>query len=220
VIVPDEEHNAKPENKDSKNIYISGDNIDALKHLLKSYSGKIKCIYIDPPYNTGSDGFVYNDSFDFTVDELVSRLSIDEEQAARILDLTRRGSSSHSAWLMFMLPRLVLARDLLTEDGVIFISIDDNEQGNLKLLCDDVFGEENMIAQIVIQANKRGQTYKQLAKTHEYLLVYTKSDCAIINEFVKEIKGDVKSDTVGEFTERELRNRNPKYGKFNRPNLL
>jgi type III restriction enzyme/adenine-specific DNA-methyltransferase len=220
VIVPDEEHNAKPENKDSKNIYISGDNIDALKHLLKSYSGKIKCIYIDPPYNTGSDGFVYNDSFDFTVGELVSRLSIDEEQAARILDLTRRGSSSHSAWLMFMLPRLVLARDLLTEDGVIFISIDDNEQGNLKLLCDDVFGEENMIAQIVIQANKRGQTYKQLAKTHEYLLVYTKSDCAIINEFVKEIKGDVKSDTVGEFTERELRNRNPKYGKFNRPNLF
>jgi len=174
-------------------------------HLLKSYSGSIKCIYIDPPYNTGSDGFVYNDSFNFTPDELANRLSIDEEQAARVLDLARRGSASHSAWLMFMLPRLVLARDLLTDDGVIFISIDDNEQSNLKLLCDDVFGEENMIAQIIVQANKRGQTYKQLAKTHEYLLVYTKSDSAIINELVKEIKGVVKADSVGEFTEMRIK---------------
>mgnify|MGYP001054198498 FL=1 len=111
VIVPDEEHNNMPENKDSKNIYISGDNLDALKHLLKSYAGSVKCIYIDPPYNTGSDDFVYTDSFNFTVEELVSRLSISEEQASRVLDLTRRGSATHSAWLMFMLPRLLLARE-------------------------------------------------------------------------------------------------------------
>ena len=133
VLVPDEAHNALPENANTENIYISGDNLDGLKHLLKSYAGAVKCIYIDPPYNTGTDGFVYNDKFTFTVEELASRLSIDEEQATRILDLTRRGSASHSAWLMFMLPRLQLARDLLNDDGVIFISIDDNEKDNLKL---------------------------------------------------------------------------------------
>ena len=100
VIVPDEEHNSKSENTNSKNVYISGDNLDALKHLLKSYAKKIKCIYIDPPYNTGSDGFVYNDSFNYTADELVEKLSISENEAARILDLTKRGSASHSAWLI------------------------------------------------------------------------------------------------------------------------
>lgn len=88
VIVPDEAHNSLPENINSENVYISGDNLDGLKHLLKSYAGQVKCIYIDPPYNTGSDGFVYNDKFNFTVEELVEKLSIDEEQAQRILDLT------------------------------------------------------------------------------------------------------------------------------------
>lgn len=174
VVVPDEEHNSLPENKDSKNVYISGDNIDALKHLLKSYAGRIKCIYIDPPYNTGSDGFVYNDSFKFTPEELSSKLSISEEQAIRILDLTRRGSATHSAWLMFMLPRLVLARDLLTDDGVIFISIDDNEQSNLKLLCDDVFGEENMVAIIPRVTKKGGKSSDVIALNHDYLFIYGK----------------------------------------------
>jgi len=219
VIVPDEEHNAKPENADSGNIYISGDNLDGLKHLLKSYSRRVKCIYIDPPYNTGSDGFVYNDSFNFSVEELSEKLSISEEQARRVLDLTKRGSASHSAWLMFMYPRLLLARDLLSKDGAIFISIDDNEQSNLKLLCDDVFGEENFIAQIIVQSNKRGQTYKQLAKTHEYVLVYTRNVNVEINELMKEIGSFTKKDGISEFSERELRNRNPKFGKFNRPNL-
>ena len=220
VIVPDIEHNRKPENADSQNIYISGDNMDGLKHLLKSYVGMVKCIYIDPPYNTGSDGFVYNDNFNFTSEELQMKLSIDEEQAHKILDLTKRGSASHSAWLMFMMPRLQLAKDLLAEDGVIFISIDDNEQANLKLLCDSIFGEENFLSQIIVQANKRGQTYKQLAKTHEYLLVYAKSESMIINELKKELSKDIKKDGISEFTERELRNRNPKFGRFNRPNLF
>lgn len=220
VIVPDEEHNSKPENKDSQNIYISGDNLDGLKELIKSYAHSVKCIYIDPPYNTGSDGFVYNDSFNFTAAELSEKLSIGEEQAQRILDLTKRGSASHSAWLMFMYPRLLLARDLLTEDGVIFISIDDNEQGNLKLICDDVFGEENFVANIIIQANKRGQTYKQLAKTHEYLFVYTKNVNTELNELNKGAGSFDKKDNIGEFEDRELRNRNPKFGRFNRPNLF
>ncbi len=220
VIQPDVEHNAKPENVNSQNLYISGDNLDGLKHLLKSYTGAVKCIYIDPPYNTGSDGFVYNDNFNFTPQELIDKLSISEEQAQKIFDLTTKGRASHSAWLTFMYPRLLLARDLLTPDGVIFISIDDNEQANLKLICDTVFGEENMLSQIIVQSNKRGQTYKQLAKTHEYLLVYTKNENTIINELKKEISSNPKFDSIGEYSERELRNRNPKYGRFNRPNLF
>ena len=173
VIVPDEEHNSKPENKDSRNVYISGDNLDGLKHLLKSYAGQVKCIYIDPPYNTGTDGFVYNDNFGFTVESLMEKLSIDEEQATRILDLTSRGSASHSAWLMFMYPRLQLARDLLADDGAIFISIDDNEQSNLKLICDDIFGEQNFAGQIVVVNNLKGRNDRaNIATTHEYLLMY------------------------------------------------
>ncbi len=157
VIVPDEAHNALPENANSENVYISGDNLDGLKHLLKSYAGEVKCIYIDPPYNTGTDGFVYNDKFEFTVEDLAAKLSIDEERAQRILDITKKGSTSHSAWLMFMYPRLQLARDLLDDDGVIFISIDDNEQGNLKLICDDVFGEQNFAGQIAVVNNLKGR---------------------------------------------------------------
>ena len=219
VITPNTEHNNLEENKNSENIYISGDNLDGLKHLLKSYAKSVKCIYIDPPYNTGSDGFVYKDNFNFTTDQLQEKLSLDETQANRILELTKKGSASHSAWLLFMFSRLQLAKDLLTDDGVIFISIDDNEQGNLKLLCDDIFGEENFISQIIVQSNKRGQTYKQLAKTHEYLLVYVRTETAIISELTKEISTNLKTDLIGDFSERELRNRNPKYGKFNRPNL-
>lgn len=155
VIQPNEAHNSLPENANSENIYISGDNLDGLKHLLKSYSGAIKCIYIDPPYNTGSDGFVYADNFNYTKESLQEKLSVSEEEAERILDLTKRGSASHSAWLMFMYSRLLLARDLLKDDGMIFISIDDNEQANLKLLCDDVFGEENYIETYIWESNFR-----------------------------------------------------------------
>ena len=154
LIHPDEEHNAKPENKDSQNVYISGDNLDALQHLVKSYSGKVKVIYIDPPYNKGDDDFVYNDKFNFTAEELAERLDVSPERAERILSMTRRGSASHAAWLTFMLPRLSFARDLLTDDGVIFISIDDNEQANLKKLCDEVFGEECFVAQFIWEKRK------------------------------------------------------------------
>lgn len=176
VITPNEEHNAKDENKDSENIYITGDNLDALKHLLKSYIRKIKCIYIDPPYNTGTDGFVYKDSFDFKAEELAKRLSIDEEEAQRVLDLTKRGSASHSAWLTFMYPRLLLARDLLTDDGVIFISIDDNEQANLKILCDEIFGEENFVAQLIWErAYSPKNDAKYISNSHDYILMYTKN---------------------------------------------
>lgn len=177
VIVPDEEHNDKPENANSQIIYISGDNLDGLKHLLKSYAGAIKCIYVDPPYNTGTDGFVYNDRFNFTAEELSTKLSISEMQAEKILDLTQRGSASHSAWLTFMACRLQLARDLLTDDGVIFISIDDNEQANLKLLCDSIFGEENFVATFPW----RKRTAKSdvpfgVSQDFEWVLCYGKED--------------------------------------------
>lgn len=175
LIRPDIEHNSKSQNKDSQNVYISGDNLDALQHLVKSYSGEVKVIYIDPPYNTGSDGFVYKDKFSFSKEELAQRLDITPERAERILSMTRRGSASHAAWLTFMLPRLSFARDLLAKDGVIFISIDDNEQTNLKCLCDEVFGEENMIGQIIVQSNPRGrQSDTFMATVHDYLICYAK----------------------------------------------
>ncbi|MBO5168069.1 MAG: site-specific DNA-methyltransferase [Phascolarctobacterium sp.] len=174
IIVPNEEHNSKPENVNSENVYITGDNLDALKHLLKSYEGKIKCIYIDPPYNTGSDGFVYNDKFNFTKDELIKRLSIDDEQADRIMSLISGNSASHSAWLTFVFSRLILARDLLSKDGVFFISIDDNEQDGLKLLCDNIIGEENFIARIIHKNNSMKNQSKYVGVSTEYVLVYSK----------------------------------------------
>lgn len=175
LIRPDEEHNAKPENKDSHNVYISGDNLDALQHLVKSYSGKVKVIYIDPPYNTGSDGFVYNDKFNFTAEELAKRLDVSPERAERILSMTRRGSASHAAWLTFMLPRLSFARDLLTDDGVIFISIDDNEQANLKKLCDEVFGEECFVAQFIWEKRLNRENRRETSVRHDYILCYSKN---------------------------------------------
>lgn len=174
IIVPDEEHNAKPENINSENIYISGDNLDGLKHLLKSYSRMIKCIYIDPPYNTGKDDFIYNDSFNYSVEQLSEKLSITEEHAQRILDLTKRGSASHSAWLMFMYSRLLLARDLLAFNGIIFISIDGNEYSNLTLICDDVFEESNALGTIVWN-NATDNNPTNIAVEHEYILCYARS---------------------------------------------
>lgn len=177
LVRPDAEHNAKPENCNSRNVYISGDNLDALQHLVKSYSGKVKVIYIDPPYNTGTDGFVYNDKFRFTPEELSAKLGVDTDRARRILSMTRRGSASHAAWLTFMLPRLSFARDLLTPDGVIFISIDDHEQSNLKALCDEVFGETNFVGTFPW----RKRTAKSdvpfgVSQDYEWILAYAKTD--------------------------------------------
>ena len=175
VIRPDTEHNAKPENANSENIYISGDNLDALHHLVKSYAGQVKCIYIDPPYNTGTDGFVYNDKFRFTAEELTQKLSVSIEEAEKILAMTSGHRASHSAWLTFMMPRLQLARELLSKDGVIFISIDDNEQAYLKQLCDNVFGEDNFVATFCKKGTGGKQDSTHFAKVHEYVLCYANS---------------------------------------------
>lgn len=173
-IAPHVEENAKEENKDSENLYIIGDNLDALKHLLGSYAGKIKCIYIDPPYNTGSDGFIYPDNFSFDAKKLADTIGIEEEDAERIINL--KGKSSHSAWLTFMYPRLILARELLSDDGVIFISIDDNEQANLKLVCDEVFGEENFEGHIHWRrrSNQPNDKTKLIGLVGEHILTYSK----------------------------------------------
>ena len=172
IVSPLTAHNNKDENKNSENLYIIGDNLDALKHLLKSYSRKVKCIYIDPPYNTGSDGFVYPDNFKFDSATLSNKMGIDEEEAKRIIDM--RGKSTHSAWLTFMYPRLVLARELLSDDGVIFISIDDNEQSNLKLICDEIFGEENFICNLIWNNKYTVSNDTDISYQHENILCYSK----------------------------------------------
>lgn len=177
VIRPDDEFNRKPENRDSENIYISGDNLDALKHLCKSYIGQVKCIYIDPPYNTGEDGFGYDDNFNFNAEELKAKLGISHEQAEHILEMKKSKSASDSAWLTFMLPRLELAKDLLKPSGVIFISIDDNEQSNLKLLCDEIFGIENFIATIPCRVRTaKSDVPFGISQDFDWILVYARSD--------------------------------------------
>ena len=223
VITPNTEHNNLPENINSENIYISGDNLDGLKHLLKSYSKSIKCIYIDPPYNTGSDGFVYKDNFDFTAEELQDKLSIDETQANRIIDLTKRNSSSHSAWLMFMYSRLQLAKDLLKEDGVVFISIDNSEQANLKLLCDDIFGEENYMGNIVRATGQTtGQDSGGLGSSFDYVLTYNKSSQYALSGLTlndKDLKRFENKDDKGHYAYDQMRKTGSNDRREDRPKL-
>lgn len=176
LLKEDETHNNLPENKNAENILIKGDNLEVLKHLSNAYFEKIKMIYIDPPYNTGSDGFVYADARKFTVKELQYLTGIEEDRAKRILDFTQKKSNSHSAWLTFIYPRLYIAKQLLKEDGVIFISIDDNEVAQLKLLMDEVFGEENFVANIIWH-KKYGASNdsKYLSEVHDHILLYAKN---------------------------------------------
>ncbi|QNS15851.1 site-specific DNA-methyltransferase [Mannheimia bovis] len=166
-------HNAK--HSDSQNILIQGDNLAVLKHLREAYRKQIKMIYIDPPYNTGSDGFVYQDDRKYTPAEIAKITGESEEVAEYIHGFINARASSHSAWLTFMYPRLKLARELLKDDGVIFISIDDNEQAQLKLLCDEIFGEGNFVACLPTVMNLKGNNDEfAFAGTHEYTLVYCK----------------------------------------------
>jgi adenine-specific DNA-methyltransferase len=175
LLQADAAHNAKPANVNSQNLLIRGDNLEVLKHLMGAYSEQVKMIYIDPPYNTGSDGFVYQDDRKFTVDELSSLAGISDTEAKRILDFTTSKSNSHSAWLTFMYPRLYLAKELLRDDGVIFISIDDNEQAQLKILCDEVFSEENFVADFIWHHRKSGQNDTDVSMSHNYTLCFAKN---------------------------------------------
>ena len=159
----------------TENLYIEGDNLDVLKLLQETYLGKIKMIYIDPPYNTGND-FVYED--DFTADRVdyLANSGQYDDQGNRLFQNTEANGRFHTDWLNMIYPRLKLARDLLSDDGVIFISIDDNEQANLKKLCDEVFGEDNFVASMIWQQRKGGgNDSKYIAKDHEYIHVYAKN---------------------------------------------
>ncbi|MFA3799066.1 site-specific DNA-methyltransferase [Leptotrichia hongkongensis] len=167
--------------KDSKNadstenIYIEGDNLEVLKLLRQNYYNSIKMIYIDPPYNTGND-FVYNDTFKMDKEESDKAEGIISENNEKLQKNQKSTNRYHANWLNMMYPRLKLARDLLTDDGVIFISIDDNEQANLKRLCDEIFGEENFVVNIVWQSKSGGgHDEKLVVKENEYILLISKN---------------------------------------------
>lgn len=194
LIAQDSAHNTQPQNANSKNVLIKGDNLEVLKHLKNAYYRKVKMIYIDPPYNTGNGDFIYNDERSFTPQSLAQMANIELEEASSILNLTLKNSSTHSAWLSFMYPRLYIARQLLRDDGVIFISIDDNEQANLKLLCDEIFGEENFVSCFVWQKKSGGGQAKYFYEGHEYVLIYCKNKDLLQGLFKIKEKGKIETD--------------------------
>ncbi len=164
---------------DSKNIFIEGDNLDALKLLQETYLGKVKLIYIDPPYNTGND-FIYEDDFVKSANEYADNSGQTDEEGNRLVQNSESNGRFHTDWLNMMYPRLRLARDFLTDDGVIFISIDDNEQENLKKICDEIFGSNNFLAQVVWErAYAPINLKKNFSVSHDYILVYGKNSSII-----------------------------------------
>jgi len=166
----------KEESKDwdtTQNLYIEGDNLEVLKLLQKSYYGKIKMIYIDPPYNTGKD-FVYKDDFHDSLENYKRITGQVDDNGNRISTNTETSGRYHTDWLNMMYPRLRLARNLLADDGVIFISIDDNEVDNLKKICNEVFGEDNFVAQITREAIKGGSVSKNIRNVHDFVLIFAK----------------------------------------------
>nr|WP_191996323.1 site-specific DNA-methyltransferase [Streptococcus sp. 1055] len=175
TLRPDLDESVDFEN--SENVFITGDNLEVLKILQESYLGKIDMIYIDPPYNTGKD-FVYSDKFQKTDEELKEEMELLDEEGRQVIGLTKNEKNSaryHSDWLNMMYPRLRLARNLLKDSGVIFISIDDNEQANLKAICDEIFGEENFIQDFIWHKKTQPSFLsKEVANIHEYLLAYRK----------------------------------------------
>lgn len=219
----------------TENLYIEGDNLEVLKLLQETYLGKIKMIYIDPPYNTGND-FVYND--DFSVESGVWRVESGDfdEDGNRLVQNTESNGRFHTDWLNMIYPRLKLAKDLLSDDGVIFISIDDNEVENLKKICNELFGESNYINHFAWVSNITGRQLsgRGSAKTWESILVYAKninfieSFCIDIS-FAKEkmqdaykgFKKDIRTDGYGEYAIGDtLYNHNRKFNEETRPNLV
>lgn len=168
------------------NVLIKGDNLDALRLLRQNYFGQVKLIYIDPPYNTQSDAFIYRDDFTARQGEVLAQLGYSADSIDYVKNIY--GARTHSGWLSFMYPRLLLAKDLLRDDGVIFISIDDNEQAQLKLLCDEVFGQENFVAELIWEgANKNSA--RQVGTVHEYVIIYAKNRDALPREWNLEKEG-------------------------------
>lgn len=203
-----------------KNIIIEGDNLEVLKLLQSSYGkdgGQIKMIYIDPPYNTGND-FVYPDNYETPLDNY---LELTGQKVNGETTQSKKSSEGrkHTQWLNMIFPRLLLSRTLLKEDGFIFISIDDNEIDTLKNICNEIFGEENFIGKIIVKSNPGGRDYGGISLTHEYVLVYSKNYISELNLVEDKEKVFKYKDEIGEFDDRELRNRNIKFNDKNRPNL-
>ena len=168
----------------TENLYIEGDNLDVLKVLRETYLGKVKMIYIDPPYNTGNE-FVYNDDFAENYDGYLESCKVYDENGNLTFDPKANGESNgrfHTDWLNMMYPRLKVARDFLTEDGVIFISIDENEVENLKRLCDEIFGAKNFIAELIWSGGRKNDS-KYISVSHEYILCYFRN-----SDYIKENK--------------------------------
>jgi adenine-specific DNA-methyltransferase len=179
TLVPD--RNESVDFDSTENIFIEGENLEVLKVLQKSYFGKIKMIYIDPPYNTGNDNFIYPDKFSETREEYLSRIGDKDESGYMTREgLFRKNSKDsghyHSNWLSMMYPRLFLARNLLKDDGVIFVSIDDNEVHNLRMIMNEVFGEENFIAQIIWKKRSSPDARTIIGSVHDYILCYVKNN--------------------------------------------
>jgi adenine-specific DNA-methyltransferase len=162
----------------TENLYIEGDNLDVLKLLQNSYLNKVKMIYIDPPYNTGND-FVYRDNFKVSKEDYEEELGLFDEEENRLFKNTETNGRYHSDWCSMLYPRLQLARNLLTDDGVIFISIDDNEVHNLRKICDEVFGESNFIGSIIWKKKTNGNNMGLIPPVHDYISAYAKNETSI-----------------------------------------
>ena len=209
---------------DSENLYIEGDNLEVLKLLQETYLGKVKMIYIDPPYNTGND-FIYEDDFSQSAADYMGNSGQYDEEGNRMVTNTESNGRFHTDWLNMMYTRVRLAKSMLTDDGVIFISIDDNEVFNLKKICDEVFGEGNFVAQLAVQLNPRGRNLdRYVAKTHESVLIYVRDYLNIASILGIEKEGKMvdeynKTDERGAYRLIGLRNRNQAFNPTTRPNL-
>lgn len=215
----------RPSRKDSvdfnttKNLFIEGDNLDALKLLQETYLGKVKMIYIDPPYNTGND-FIYEDDFSENSEQFLKRSNQRDDEGNKLVSNPTSNGRFHSDWLSMMYARLKLARNMLREDGVLFMSIDDNEQANLKKICDEIFGESNFIGLFVVNASPSGIDYGHIAKTHDYALFYAKNIAETsTNQLREESKEFRYEDEQGGFNIYPLYNGNVAFNPTTRPNL-
>ncbi len=196
----------------SPNKIIHGDNLETLKSLLPEYEGKIKCIYIDPPYNTGNENWIYNDN--------VNHPKI-RKWLGQIVGKDNEDLSRHDKWLCMIYPRLVLLHKLLAKDGAIFISIDDNEQANLKLICDEIFGFLNYQGSFTINTTPNARDYGHIGKMHEYCLFYARNGIYLNTNLIPDEDKKFKySDEIGGFNIHPLYNSNVSFTPENRPNLF
>lgn len=204
--------NLDPPTGANSNKIIHGDNLEALKALLPEYEGKVKCIYIDPPYNTGNENWVYNDN----VSDPRLKKWLGQVVGKDSEDLTR-----HDKWLCMLYPRLVLLHRLLAKDGAIFISIDDNEQASLKLVCDEIFGILNYQGSFTINTTPNARDYGHIGKMHEYCLFYAKDEMYLNTNLIPDEDKKFKySDEIGGFNIHPLYNSNVAFTPENRPNLF